>query len=214
MDEINIIIVDDHALFRNGLNLLLNNFENINILAEAENGLEFLNIIEKAKPDIVLIDIDMPVMDGIEATEKAIIKYPDLKLIALSMFGDEDYYYKMINAGVKGFLLKNSEIQEVINAINTVYKGGTFFSQDLLINLVKNIKPLDLDSDKSFSLSERELEVLSLICQGFSNQEIRDKLFISKRTVDKHRSNLLSKTNSKNTANLVIYAIRNKLFKL
>ncbi|MCK4662496.1 MAG: response regulator transcription factor [Bacteroidales bacterium] len=214
MDEINIIIVDDHALFRNGLNLLLNNFENINILAEAENGLEFLNIIEKAKPDIVLIDIDMPVMDGIEATEKAIIKYPDLKLIALSMFGDEDYYYKMINAGVKGFLLKNSEIREVINAINTVYKGGTFFSQDLLINLVKNIKPLDSDSDTSFSLSERELEVLSLICQGFSNQEIGDKLFISKRTVDKHRSNLLSKTNSKNTANLVIYAIRNKLFKL
>jgi DNA-binding NarL/FixJ family response regulator len=160
------------------------------------------------------MDINMPIMDGIEATEIANRTFPDIKIIALSMFGEEEYYYKMINAGVKGFLLKNSEINEVIEAIKQVNIGNSYFSQELLYSVIKNFKPHKEHLDDTTALSKRELQVLEEICKGLSNQEIADNLFISKRTVDKHRANLLSKTNSKNTANLIIYAIKNKLINI
>jgi DNA-binding NarL/FixJ family response regulator len=211
MNKIKIIIVDDHALFRNGLKILLNTIPNIEVIGEAGNGKQFLELLETLIPDIVLIDINMPVMDGIEATQQATDKYSELKIIALSMFGEEDYYYKMINAGVKGFLLKNSEINEVVEAINQVMQGGSFFSQELLYNVIKNFNPHKEPEIEATYLSKREVQVLEEICKGLSNQEIADTLFISKRTVDKHRANLLSKTNSKNTANLIMFAIKNKL---
>jgi DNA-binding NarL/FixJ family response regulator len=214
MNSISIIIVDDHNLFRNGLKLLLNNSSNIQVVGEADNGRKFLDLLEIKLPDIVLMDIDMPVMDGLEATLAALEKYPDLKVITLSMFGEEEYYFKMINAGVKGFLLKNSDINEVSNAIRTVYEGGTYFSEELLLNVVKNIRSTNTGLKQTTTLSEREIEVLQKICLGLSNNEIADILNISKRTVDKHRSNLLEKTNSKNTANLVIYAMKQKLIEL
>ncbi|MGD9992017.1 MAG: response regulator [Salinivirgaceae bacterium] len=211
MEQIKITLVDDHALFRNGLKILLGATPEISVISEAANGKEFLEIIEHKLPHIVLMDINMPVMDGVEATQEAMEKYPDLKIIALSMFGEEDYYYRMINAGVKGFLLKNSEINEVIEAIKQVNKGNSYFSQELLYNVIKSFKPHKEVETELAALSKRELQVLEEICKGLSNQEIADNLFISKRTVDKHRANLLSKTNSKNTANLIMYAIKNKL---
>jgi DNA-binding NarL/FixJ family response regulator len=207
---IKIIIVDDHSLFRNGMKLLLSNAGNFQVLAEAQDGKEFLDLLKKETPDIVLMDIDMPEMDGIEATRLALEKNPKLKVICLSMYSEEEYYYKMIEAGVKGFLLKNSDIGEVKNAITAVFEGGKYFSQELLYNVVKNIKQTQI-SNETVDLSEREMEVLQQICIGLSNQEIADELHISKRTVDKHRANLLDKTNSKNTANLIMFAIRNKL---
>ncbi len=209
--KIKITLVDDHALFRNGLKILLDTHPEFAVISEAVNGKEFLEKIEDNVPDIVLMDINMPVMDGIEATQLANEKYPDIKIVALSMFGEEEYYYKMINAGAKGFLLKNSEINEVIEAINQVNIGNSYFSQELLYNVIKNFKPHKEPVDEMAKLSKRELQVLEEICNGLSNQEIADNLFISKRTVDKHRANLLSKTNSKNTANLIMYAIKNKL---
>lgn len=211
MEQIKITLVDDHALFRNGLKILLGATPEIRVISEAANGKEFLEIIEHNLPHIVLMDINMPVMDGVEATQEAMEKHPDLKIIALSMFGEEDYYYRMINAGVKGFLLKNSEINEVIEAIKQVNKGNSYFSQELLYNVIKSFKPHKEMETELAALSKRELQVLEEICKGLSNQEIADNLFISKRTVDKHRANLLSKTNSKNTANLIMYAIKNKL---
>jgi len=211
MTAINVIIVDDHSLFRNGMKLLLSNAGNYNILAEASNGKEFLDLLTTMAPDIVLMDINMPEMNGIEATTKALERYPDLKIICLSMYGEEEYYYKMIEAGVSGFLLKNSDINEVKTAITTVHQGGKFFSQELLYNVVKNIKTTQSNQELVENLSEREIEVLKQICIGLSNQEISQILHISKRTVDKHRANLLDKTNSKNTAHLVMYAIKNKL---
>lgn len=211
MSPINIIIVDDHSLFRNGMKLLLANTGNFNVMAEASNGKEFLTLIEGMQPDIVLMDIEMPEMNGIEATTKALEKNPDLKIICLSMYGEEEYYYKMIEAGVSGFLLKNSDINEVKTAITTIYNGGKFFSQELLYNVVKNIKTTQSNQEVVENLSDREIEVLKQICIGLSNQEISQILHISKRTVDKHRANLLDKTNSKNTAHLVMYAIKNKL---
>lgn len=211
MPGINIIIVDDHSLFRNGMRLLLTNAGNFNVIAEASNGNEFLKLIEKTIPDIVLMDIDMPEMDGIQATTIALEKFPKLKVICLSMYGEEEYYYKMIEAGASGFLLKNSDINEVKTAIDNVYNGRKYFSQELLYNVVKNIKSTQVSQELVENLSERELEVLKQICIGHSNHEIAETLHISKRTVDKHRANLLDKTNSKNTAHLVMYAIKNKL---
>lgn len=160
------------------------------------------------------MDIEMPVMDGFQATEAACTRYPNLKVITLTMFGEESYYLKMIEAGAKGFLLKNSGIDEVIKAIKTVYNGGTYFSQEILYNVVKNIQEERKEAGPPIQLSSREREILELICKGFSNTEIASELNISKRTVEKHRSNILDKTATHNTASLVMYAVENKLIAL
>jgi len=209
-----VIIVDDHTLFRNGLRILINTMEEYQVVGEASNGKQFLELLENDVPDLVLLDINMPVMDGIEAATIAQKLYPDLKIITLSMYGEEDYYYKMVNAGVKGFVLKNSDIKEVKTALDVVFDGGSFFSSELLQNLVNSLQSSSKSKEIHAELSEREMEILILICQGLSNQEIGDKLFISKRTVDKHRANILEKSESKNTAQLVVYAIKNKLVEL
>ena len=203
-----LIICDDHTLFRNGLRMLLQTCYADADIKEAANGQEFLNMLKHFVPDIVLMDIDMPVVDGITATTEALKMRPELKIIALSMYGDEIYYYRMIAAGAKGFMLKNSEINDVTEAINTVLSGDVYFSKELLINVVKNLRNEQHSTKNEENLSSRELEILELICHGNSNIEIADKLFISKRTVDKHRANMLEKTNSKNTAQLVMNAIR------
>jgi DNA-binding NarL/FixJ family response regulator len=213
MEKIRIIIADDHQLFRNGLKILLNSFQEFEVTGEASNGEEFLKILKTAPADIALMDINMPEMDGIEATRRGLKTYPAVNIIALSMYGEEEYYYKMVDAGAKGFLLKDSDISEVREAILTVMKGGSYFSQELLYHVIQKIKHRELES-KTANLSKREKEVLLKICEGLSNHEIADTLFISKRTVDKHRANLLGKTNSKNTASLILFAIRNKLIEI
>jgi len=159
------------------------------------------------------MDINMPEMDGIEATREGLKLNPDIKIIALSMYGEEEYYYKMVDAGAKGFVLKDSDISEVKDAILTVSRGGSYFSQELLYHVILKFKNRESES-KSASLSKREKEILLKICEGLSNQEIAESLFISKRTVDKHRANLLDKTNSKNTASLILFAIKNKLIEI
>lgn len=207
MSNFSIIIVDDHNLFREGLKLLLTNLPIVGDIYEASNGNEFLQLLESQLPDIVFMDIEMPDMNGIDATRKALEKYPYLKIIALSMYGEEAYYTKMIDSGAKGFLLKNSGIQEVEEAILNVAGGNSYFSQQIMAGILKNINRKK-NQPKSSELSTRESEVLFHICKGLSNQEIADTLCLSKRTVDKHRENLLLKTDSKNTANLVMYAIK------
>ena len=210
-----IILVDDHALFRNGLRQLLERAGFI-VASEAANGREFLNLLpELTEERIVLLDIDMAGINGFEAARQAMAEKPDLKIITLSMHSEEEYYFQMVSLGVKGFLLKNSEIGEVITAIRTVAQGGSYFSQELLFSLVGSLRSAPLHEESAHdALSLRELEILLLICKGLSNQEIGEKLFISKRTVDKHRANILEKTGSKNTANLVVYAIKNKLVEI
>lgn len=215
-DSCKIFLVDDHALFREGLKGLLESCSNgkCRVVNEAENGKEFLELLPHSDADVVLLDIDMPKVDGFEATRSALELRPELKIITLSMHGDEDYYFKMVSLGVKGFLLKSSEIDEVLTAIETVNDGGSYFSQELLQDLLGNLKSSKKEEEEKSTLSERESEILLLICKGFSNQEIADQLFISKRTVDKHRANILEKTGAKNTANLVVYAIKNELVEI
>jgi DNA-binding NarL/FixJ family response regulator len=209
--KIRIFLVDDHTLFLNGLKLLLDSSPDFEVVGEAYSGVEFLENYDNVAPDVVLMDIAMPHMDGIEASRKALELQSDLKIITLSMFGDQEYYTKMLECGVRGFLLKDSDIQEVKMAIQTVAEGGNYFSQQLLRSLILAKKERLQTGSEEEHLSERELEVLVEICQGLSNNEIADKLFISKRTVEKHRANILIKTSCKNTASLVVYAIRNHM---
>jgi len=213
MEKIRIALADDHQLFRNGLKILLGAYTDFEVIAEASNGVELLKALDDSVCDIVLMDISMPEMDGVEATSKISMRFPDSKVIALSMYGEEEYYYKMVDAGAKGFVLKDSDINEVRDAILAVYKGGNYFSQELLYHVIRKIKNREQEV-KSSSLSKREKEILLKICEGLSNHEIADALFISKRTVDKHRANLLAKTNSKNTASLILYAIKHRLIEI
>lgn len=213
MKPLHIHLVDDHSLFREGLRFLLSNCDFILQIEESENGEIFLQKIKKNIPDVVLMDIEMPVIDGITASKTALEMYPNLKIIALSMYADEEYYSKMIDVGVKGFLLKNSQFEDVQKAILEVSEGNNFFSPEILDRIISNMYKKK-DEKAILDLTEREIEVLYNICKGLSNQEIADLLFISKRTVDKHRENLLLKTNAKNTAGLVVYAIKNGIFEI
>ena len=217
MEPYKIFLVDDHTLFRNGLRGLLDSREDCVVVGDASTGEEFLEQLQECDADVVFMDIAMPGIKGDEATARALEIRPDLKVITLSMFGDDDYYFRMVSVGAKGFLLKSSDIDEVIAAIETVATGGSYFSQELLDSLVSNLRTTPQPENEQVdeeSLSERELEVLLEICRGLSNQQIADKLFISKRTVDKHRANILAKTGCPNTANLVVYAIKHNLVEI
>jgi len=214
--KIKVVVVDDHDMFRDGIKLLLSSGDNAEVIAEARNGKEFVEIIDGLTPDVVLMDIAMPEMDGIEATRIAHEKFPNLKMLALTMFGDEKYYYQMIESGIKGFVLKSSGISELMTAIAQVSAGGNFFSNELLVKLIANLSSQKNAIDKNGvdhndKLSAREIEVLREIALGLSNDEIGNKLNISAATVRTHRAKLLEKTNSNNTASLIMYAIKNKL---
>lgn len=209
--ECRIILVDDHSLFRNGLRGLLERNEGFRVVGEASSGEEFLSLLEQESfaADIVFMDFSMPGLDGAQTTERALARRPDLRIITLSMFGEESYYSRMVEAGARGFLLKDSDIGDVLEAIAAVMGGGSYFSPRLLSSLTGRMHAREHDELSDDQLSSREREILVAVCRGLSNQEIADELFISKRTVDKHRANILEKTGCKNTASLVVYAIRN-----
>lgn len=220
---LNIIIVDDHSIFRKGLSLLLQEIPEIKVVAEASNGEELIDILKNKKiiPDIIFMDIKMPKMNGIEATKEVMKINSNIKVFALSMFGEEEYLQSMIEAGVEGFILKKAEKEEIESAIKSAKEGKSYFSHELFDILVKNFglkkNQNQNEAEKkpevavSPRLSNRELEVLQLICKGYSNIQIAEVLFISPRTVDGHKASILSKTGTKNTANLILYAFNTKL---
>ncbi len=207
---IKVFIVDDHEIFRNGLKMVFNRCDDIEVVGEAESGEEFIEKINNAGFDVVLMDIKMNGMNGIETTKKALDKNPDLKILVLSTFGEEEFLEQILQAGAKGFILKNVMKEVLFNAIKTVHSGQNYFSPELLPYFTKRFTN-NGDTQDVVPLTERELEVLTLIGKGYSNDEIAEKLFISKRTVDTHKNNLISKTGSKNIVSLLIYAIKNKL---
>lgn len=207
---IRIALVDDHSLFRRGLKMLLSSHADFEVVAEASSGEEFLELMDAVRPDVVFMDYSMGGISGAETTERALERMPELKVISLTMFGDNAYYSRMATSGAKGFLLKDSEFDEVVEAVRTVCDGGTYFSALLLESLSHSLRSVE-NIDERDMLSEREVEILVGICQGLSTQEIADRHFISKRTVDKHRANILEKSGCKNTASLVVYAIKNGL---
>lgn len=216
MTAIKIAIVDDQVLFLKGLRLLINTFSDIEILFEANNGEELLQSLRQQQPDVILCDLRMPVMDGLEATEHVRAQYPEVKIILLTMYDDERLINQVMKKGAHGYLLKNEEPQALKKAIQTVVEKGFYFndyvSKALLNGLQKNqAHTRPWEDSLHIQLSKRELEVLHLICQEHTSAEIAAKLFISTRTVENHRKSLLAKTDVKNTAGLVIFAIRNNI---
>ena len=215
MKKPNIIIVDDHLILRQGITALITTENIATVIGEASNGKEFIELLSHLKPDLVLMDIDMPHMNGMEATKKALELMPELKIIAFTMFGDEEYYYKMIDMGVKGFILKSSGINELEKAISEVMLGESYFSNEILRKIISNLSRKNANNHtEKATLTSRELEVLKQICLDLNNEEIAKKLFISPMTVKSHRSNLLEKTGCKNTSGLILYALKNKIIEL
>ncbi|MEI6121988.1 MAG: response regulator transcription factor [Bacteroidota bacterium] len=209
MEIIRLAIVDDHEIFRKGLRIILNEIDEIKVMGEAQNGHELFEILKHQTIDVVLMDIRMPVMDGIEATKKVVEKYPNIKIIALTMFEEISYFNQMVEAGADGFLLKKTNKDELSRAIHQVLLDETYFSEEFISNVNKTQRPKS--RLMTIELTEREQEILELICKGMSNAEISKYLGISARTIDGHRAHLLEKTGTKNSPHLVMFAIKNGL---
>jgi DNA-binding NarL/FixJ family response regulator len=179
------------------------------VIAEASNGFELLDLLENTRPDMVIMDINMPKMNGIEATRLALSRYPSMKILILSMYGEAEYYNTLLDYGIKGFIMKDADNEEFFLAVNKVLSGETYFAQELLLTIIR-----ESSGNPPLKLSRREKEILDLIGHGLSNLEIANVLNISQRTVERHRTHLLEKTGSKNSIKLVIYAIKNNLISI
>lgn len=217
--NIKIALTDDEELFRKGISFLLQRESNFEILFEAENGQELIdNLDTENLPDIILMDLKMPVLNGVETTKVIHKKYPSIKIIALTSYDGKSFITNMIDVGASSYLLKNTNPKVVIHTINEVFDKGFYYDDKVLKTIHENLlsssgKKIKSDLDKKL-LSTREREVLELICEQLTTGEIAKKLYISPRTVDGHRNNLLLKTGSKNVAGLVIYGIQKKLIEL
>ncbi|MBT6440551.1 MAG: response regulator transcription factor [Flavobacteriales bacterium] len=212
MDNIKVLLVDDHQIIRDGIRSLLSYAEGIEVVGECSDGLEAISCAVSEKPDVILMDINMPKINGIDATKKIITNNPDSKILVLTVHDELAYISKMLHAGALGYVLKTTNKAELIAAIKSVSKGEKYFSTEVTETMLSRF----IDSHKSDSDAEekeltiREIEVLVLISTELTNAEIGEKLFISTRTVDAHRRSLLSKLGARNTAGLVAYAIKNK----
>jgi DNA-binding NarL/FixJ family response regulator len=214
--DIKLIIADDHEIFRDGFKLMLSKFPEIILAGEAGNGRELLELTEKVNPDVILTDIKMPVMDGIEATKKITELYPDKGIIGLSMYDDDELIIEMLEAGARGYLIKNAGKDQIIEAIKTVYTDEPYYCKTTSHKLTQMIAKSRFNPYKKTEkteFSEREREIIACICDEMTNKEIGDKLFISVRTVEGHRLKILEKMNVKNTVGLVVYAIKNGIVK-
>ena len=211
-----ILLVDDHRLIRDAIRSYMEGDADYEVVGEASHGQEAIRTIEKTEVDVVLMDINMPIMDGLECTKEIVKRWPRIKVLTLSMMSDNQHIKQMMGAGASGYVLKNCTEKELKKAIKTVYEGDTYYSAEVtevvMLNLMKNNNTKTSNLVVDMPLTEREKEVLELIIKEHTNNEIADKLFISNRTVDAHKRNLLEKTGSKNIAGLVMYAINNQLF--
>lgn len=212
------ILVDDEVLFRKGISFLLTKEENIEVLFEASNGLELMEFLkgDNPKPDIIIMDLKMPFLNGIEATKIIRKDFPDIKIIALTSYDSNSFIANMVDVGAVSYLVKNTTPQELFATINEVAEKGFYYSDYVLSIIQKDIISNKKTKCSFYSnfITSRELEVLQLICKQKSTVEIGEKLFISPRTVEGHRNNLLLKTESKNIAGLVVFAIQHELVSL
>ncbi len=210
---IKLAVVDDHHLFRKGLIALLKDFPEFEVIIEAENGEELLEQLKNKRVDVILLDLQMPVMDGIEATERLQNKYEGTKIIIITMHNEEGFINHLISKGANGFLLKNQDIEIVVDAINGVVENDFYFNDRISRALVKGLLSSNKirPNFKEVNLSEREIEIIRLISKELTNKEIAEKLFVSVRTIDGHKERILQKTKAKNVIGIIMYAVKHNL---
>jgi DNA-binding NarL/FixJ family response regulator len=212
---IKVVIADDHEIFRDGLRMMLQKQPEIELLAEAEDGKELIEHVRHLQPDVVVTDIKMPRMDGTAAARHISEHYPSIGIIALTMFDEEDLIIDMLEAGAKGYLLKNADKHEMVNAIKAVYNGEPYYCQHTshrLAQMIARSKFSPYTQIVKPVFNEREKEMIAYICDGLTNKEIAAKVFLSVRTVEGLRMKIIEKMNVKNTAGIIIYAIKNDLY--
>ena len=212
--KVKIVIVDDHEIFREGLRVFINSTDYAEVVGEADSGEDFLSMIVANQCDLIFMDIQMSGINGIEATKQALEKYPNLKIVALSVFGEERYLQAMLDAGAKGFILKKIKKNELELAIKLIHSGRSYYSEELLEFFTNKYIGKSKSFEPETKITKRELEILKFVAQGFTSVEVAEKLCISFRTVEGHKANLIEKTGSKNVVDLLVYSIKNNLINL
>ncbi len=212
MKKIRLLIADDHALIRSGIARLLQSYTDLVVVGEAEDGIEAVDLVKKHQPDVVIIDLSMPRMNGIEATKVIRARFPQTKVLVLTMHESDEYIFQILKSGAGGYILKNSGKEELTAAIHAVARGEKFFSPRVSEIMVKSYLKKEpgrhrQSGSDDLPLTKREKEILTLVAQGFTNQEIADRLFISPRTVDTHRTNMMQKLDIHDVATLVRFAV-------
>jgi len=215
--KIKIILTDDHRIFRDGIKSLLSENEEIQIIGEASDGYELMEMLKMITPDLVIMDITMPKLSGIEVTKQITSLYPEMGILILSMHTNEEFVINSIKAGAQGYLPKDTSKEELLKAIHAIYNGGEYYSKNVSDSFLKNFArrfKVEQTLKENDELTKREIEILQLAAGGSSNKEIAEQLFISIKTVDAHKNHIMQKLKLKNTAELVIYAIKNKIIEL
>ena len=213
--SIRVVMADDHAIFRDGFELIMSKDPAIQLLAQATNGKELVGMVSDLQPDVVVTDIKMPMMDGIEATRSLSSRFPAIGIIGLSMHDEDDLILEMLEAGAKGYLLKNADKDEVLEAIHTVFEGDPYYCRSTNAKLAKLIAKNKYQTYQRHGkpeFNEKEIEIIQLICQEYTNKEIGEKLFLSVRTVEGYRLRILEKMQVKNSVGLVVFAIQHGYF--
>ncbi|MNI37415.1 Oxygen regulatory protein NreC [compost metagenome] len=210
-----IVIADDHAVVRSGFSMILNYQPDMEVVGTAADGIEAYQMVAKYNPDVILMDLSMPPGEsGLIATGKISSDFPDTKILILTMYDDEEYMFHVLRNGAAGYILKNAPDEELLTAIRTVHKGGTYIHSKMATSLVREFIKKDLDSadsDPFQLLSKREIEILPLVAKGYGNKEIAEKLYISVKTVEVHKAKMMEKLNLKSRPELVEYALKKKL---
>ncbi len=211
-----IVLADDHQIVRNGIQAMLKKVTAVSIVAEASNGKELIQVVEQLEPDVVFTDIRMPIMNGIEATTILTRDHPNIPVVGLSTFDDNELVLQMMAAGAKGYMIKNTGKEEIIAAARRVAEGGIYFCSTVNNNLssINQSTKIQQSPDRPVEFSEKEINIIRLICEEYSNKEIAAKLLMSLRSVESYRDKVIQKTAAKNMAGIVTYAIRHGIFKL
>lgn len=214
---ISIIIADDHEIFRDGFRSMVKKFPELKIIGEAENGKDLVKLALQLNPDVILTDIKMPGMDGVEATRELVAAKPGISIIALSMFDEDNLIIDMLEAGAKGYLLKNANKEEIMEAIRAVSKDKNYYCKNTSEKLLQLIAKSKFNPYKKITkpqFSEKEITVIGLVCDQYSNKEIAEKLNLSIRTIEGYRERIEEKMDVHNTAGIVVYAIKNGIYKI
>ena len=215
MSKIKVLLVDDHKIVRDGIKSILNAAKDIVVISEAQNGTEAINFLESNKDDIdvVVMDINMPELNGVDATEIILKLFPEMKILALTMHSEEAFILNMVKVGARGYVLKDSGGQKLIEAIKTVYEGRNYYSNEVSVTMINSIVNASKKNKNTFALSEKEKDILQLVVDGKTNLEIGEIYEISTRTAETHRRNIMKKMNAKNTAEMVAKALKKGLAK-